>query len=320
VSKSLVSLVLNDSAKVSEPSRQAVLQAIADLGYTPNAQARALSAERTRNIALILKDMRYPWFVEAIEGVNAALAAGGLRMLIGDQRLDLRAGETAVRAFGEMCVDGAILVGSLRKTQALLGLMNQVPTVMMLGSRPWPEARADALVTDDAAGIALAMSHLRGLGHERIAHIGVSGEEVGDARRAAYESAMRADGLDAQIAVEVADKSEDGGFRAAVRLLTRKNRPTAIVAYNDMTAIGALSAAKDLGIDVPGACSITGYDNMDIARTRAISLTTIDQATLGVGQRAVAMLMERMRAPGNASAIELVDPTLVARLTTGAAG
>ncbi|MDR1151424.1 MAG: LacI family transcriptional regulator [Bifidobacteriaceae bacterium] len=317
VSKSLVSLVLNDSPKVSPASREAVLAAIADLGYTPNAQARALSSERTRNIALIVNDMRNPWFVEAVDSMNSALTALGLRMLIADQRLDLHVGETVARAFVEMSVDGAILVGPLVKTPALVDLIGRAPAVSVFGSRPWRGVAVDAFVTDDAGGVGLAMEHLLGLGHVRIAYIAVSGAGAGDIRRPAYEAGMREAGLASHIAVEVEDGSEDGGFRAAVRLLTHPDKPTAVIAYNDRVAIGALSAARDLRIDVPDECSIVGYGNTSLARSRAIFLTTVDQAPAMAGRQAVATLVERMRTPAKPSTTTLVAPTLVVRLTTG---
>jgi DNA-binding LacI/PurR family transcriptional regulator len=175
-------------------------------------------------------------------------------------------------------------------------------------------------VADDAAGIALALEHLRGLGHRRIAYIAVAGEEVGDLRRAAYERAMRGAGLEDGLCVEPADNSEDGGFRAAVRLLTGGQPPTGIVAHNDLVAVGALTAARDLGVSVPKECSIVGYGNTELSRSRAIALTTVDQATFAVGQRAVEVLTWRMRAPAPEPKIVLLTPTLAVRLSTAPAG
>jgi DNA-binding LacI/PurR family transcriptional regulator len=319
VSKSLVSLVLNESPRVSATSRAKVLAAIDDLNYTPNSQARALTQEMTGAVGVIIKDMRNPWFVDAIDGINAALVAHGLHMLIVDHHLDLRGGEASTRALTQMGVDGLITVGALRRTSALEDLVTRTPTVMTLGTGAWPAVNADIIMADDTIGVGEAFHHVYSLGHRRIAHLAVQEGEVGAARKASYEIRMEQAGLKEEILIESADNTEDGGFRAGVRLLARPQRPTAIIAYNDLTAIGALSAAKDLGLDVPGEVSIIGYDNIIIARSKTISLTTLDHATFDVGHGAVATLTERMRDPAAPTRTHLIEPELIIRRTTGPA-
>jgi DNA-binding LacI/PurR family transcriptional regulator len=215
-----------------------------------------------------------------------------------------------------MGIDGVVVVGSLRRTGALEDLLRLTPAVMILGAAVWDGVQADGIVADDAIGVGLALNHLRGLGHERIAHLAVPESEVGQARLRAYIELMEAAGLGAEVAVEAAENTEDGGFRAGVRLLARPSRPTGIIAYNDITAIGALSAARDMGVDVPAEVSIVGYDNMIIARSKAIALTTLEHATFDVGRRAVELLIERAAAPGREATTQLIPPQLVVRMTT----
>jgi len=118
VSKSLVSLVLQGSPRVSDTKRQAVLHAIEELGYRPNAAARSLVARRTHTVGVLLNDMRNPWFVEVLDGLNSLLQAHGLRMLMADGRLDRRAGQDFARTFQELRVDGLVVVGTLRTPTA----------------------------------------------------------------------------------------------------------------------------------------------------------------------------------------------------------
>ena len=142
----------------------------------------------------------------------------------------------------------------------------------------------------------LAVRHLIELGHTRIAHIAGTPGRVGAVRQEAYEDVMRAAGLAGRIAVEGGDMSEEGGFRAAVRLLSRAERPTAIFAANDSSCVGALSAATEMGVRMPGDLSLVGFDNSALARLRALWLTSVDGAAREMGQEAGRMLLARISA------------------------
>ncbi|WP_159052819.1 LacI family DNA-binding transcriptional regulator, partial [Streptomyces scabiei] len=130
VSKSLVSLVLRGSEQVREEKRQAVLAAVDELGYRPNAAARSLSERRTRTVGVLLNDMRNPWFVELLDGLNSRLHDNGLRMLLADGHLNRRLGEDLTRTFTELRVDGLIAVGTLPPSEALRTAAGLVPTVV----------------------------------------------------------------------------------------------------------------------------------------------------------------------------------------------
>jgi DNA-binding LacI/PurR family transcriptional regulator len=175
----------------------------------------------------------------------------------------------------------------------------------------------DVVAGDDEQGARLVTEHLIGLGHRRIAHLAGYGA-VGGLRRHSFEAAMRAHGLADRALVEPSDMTEEGGFRTAVRLLSRPERPTALVAVNDITAVGALSAAEELGLRVPHDLSITGYDNTSISRLRHLWLTTVDHAGHEVGRRAARRLLDRFEGHGGEGRVELAAPALEIRGTTGA--
>lgn len=319
VSKSLVSLVLQGSPRVSDAKRRAVQAAIDELGYRPNAAARSLVARRTHTVGVLLNDMRNPWFVELLDGLNSVLHAHGLRMLMADGRLNRRTGEDFTRAFLELRVDGLVAVGTLPDTAALAEVAERLPTVVA-GTHEPRLPRVDTIANDDVRGAESATAHLIGLGHRHIAHIGGRGS-VGALRRRGYEAALRAHGLDGTARVEASDATEEGGYRAAVRLLgapAADRRPTAVFAFNDVCAVGVLSAAQELGLDVPGDVSVIGWDNTYLSRLRHLWLSTVDNAGHEMGRRAARCLLERMERPDRPAERQLVAPALEIRGTAAA--
>ncbi|KOU73782.1 LacI family transcriptional regulator [Streptomyces sp. MMG1533] len=316
VSKSLVSLVLRGSEQVRPEKRDAVLRAVRELGYRPNAAARSLSEQRTRTVGVLLNDLRNPWFVDLLDGLNPLLHEHGLHMLLGDARLNRRTGQDLARPFLDLQADGLVVVGTLPDPAALEAVAERIPVVVAGAREPVPPG-VDVVAGDDERGARLVTEHLIGLGHRRIAHIAGYGA-VGELRRASFESVMRAHGLADTALVEPGDLTEEGGFRAAVRLLGRPGRPTAVVAVNDITAVGVLSAAAELGLRVPHDVSVTGYDDTSISRLRHLWLTTVDNAGHEVGRRAARCLLDRFEGAGGAGRLHLAAPALEIRGTTAA--
>lgn len=314
VSKSLVSLVLRGSDQVRPEKREAVLRAVRELGYRPNAAARSLSEQRTRTVGVLLNDLRNPWFVDLLDGLNPLLHEHGLHMLLGDARLNRRTGQDLARPFLDLAADGLVVVGTLPDPAALGTVAERIPVVVAGAREPVPPG-VDVVAGDDEQGARLVTEHLIGLGHRRIAHIAGYGA-VGDLRRRSFEAAMHAHGLADRALVETGDLTEEGGFRAAVRLLGRPGRPTAVVAVNDITAVGVLSAAAELGLRVPHDLSVTGYDDTSISRLRHLWLTTVDNAGHEVGRRAARCLLDRFEGAQGAGRLHLATPTLEIRGTT----
>jgi DNA-binding LacI/PurR family transcriptional regulator len=316
VSKSLVSLVLRNAGSVSQAKRQAVLAAAAELGYRVNAAARSLSERRTHTVGVLLDDMRNPWFVDLLDGLNHTLSARGLRMLMADGHLSRRAGQDLVGSFMELRVDGVVAVGTLPDPSILSAIAARLPTVVA-GARDGETAELDVVANDDALGGRIATEHLLGLGHRAVAHISGRGK-VGELRRGSFEETMSGHGLAASAAIEAGDHTEEGGYRAAVRLLSSPSPPTAIFGYNDISCVGALTAAEELGLKVPGDLSIVGYDNTYLAQLRHLWLTTVDSAGFEVGRQAASCLLERIADPGDGGTVTLTRPHLEIRGTTAA--
>ncbi|HEU5156690.1 MAG TPA: LacI family DNA-binding transcriptional regulator [Streptosporangiaceae bacterium] len=314
VSKSLVSLVMRGSPHVSERRRQAVLKAARELGYRPNAVARSLVEGRTRLIGALVADLHNPFFAEFLDGLQESLHGANLRMIVGSGRWDPLFEAEAVEAFLEMRVDGLVLLSVV--PDSLNEAAASVP-VVIVGERD--VSGVDIVVDDDELGARLAVDHLVELGHQRIAHIEGSPSTTARYRRAGYEQAMSQYGLSGHIVVEPGDFTEEGGYRATRALLTRRPRPTAIFAPNDLVAIGALSAADELGLRVPDDLSVVGYDNTHLAAIRHISLTTVDQPRRDMGRVAAELLCARIDDELREPRQTLVVPHLVTRATTGPA-
>jgi DNA-binding LacI/PurR family transcriptional regulator len=316
VSKSLVSLVLRGSSSVSPERRAAVQDAIEELGYRPNGIARSLASRRTNAIGVLIDDLRNGWHADLVDGLNSVLATRGQHILLGDHRLDRRADESVTRAFVDLRVDGLVLAGSMLPSEAIVRAARQVPTVVA-GSRGFEVAGVDIVADEDERGGHIATRHLIDLGHRRIVHVAGIGE-VGRLRLAGYRRAMAEAGLEEETAVEPGDTTEEGGYRAAVRFLNRARRPSAVFAYNDVTAVGVLDAAIELGIRVPAGLSIVGYDNSHMARMRHLFLTTVDPVSFEVGRRAAMTLLERIEDPRRPAVEVLLEPRLEVRTSTAA--
>ena len=320
VSKSLVSLVLRGSPKVSTDRRAAVERSMAELGYRPNAAARTLREGHSRAIGVLLNDVRHPWFIDLLDGLVPALEAGGRHLVLsGGGRLGRTMNESALRAFLQLDADGFILAGTQANSPVIAEIASAVPTVTV----GWPDVelpRVDTVGGDDLAGARLATRHLIELGHRRIAHISgrVSGTSnvVARLRQQGYEDTMREHGLGDQVRVEPGDFTEEAGYRATVRLLSGPQPPTAIFAVDDLTGLGAQSAAAEMHVPVPGQLSLIGYDNSYLARLRSIALTSIDSHGSDAGAVAARTLLARVADPGRPAEVHLLTPTLEVRGST----
>jgi DNA-binding LacI/PurR family transcriptional regulator len=314
VSKSSVSRVLQGSSRVSPEARAAVEAAIAELGYRPNAAAQSLGARRTRTIGVLVNDLRQPWFVDFLEGLGERLAEHDLHAFVADGRLDRELDDRLLHAFVDMRVDGLVLAGTMPVTDSIRDAAQRLPTVIA-GMRDLTLPTVDVVAEDDAEGARLAVEHLVGLGHERIAHIAGPDAEVFRQRRAGYEEAMRAAGLAEHIQVVSADITQEDGIACGAALFA-SDPPTAVFTVNDLVCVGAMAAATDAGLAVPGDVSFVGFDDSSIARMRWVGLTSVDIQPRAVGELTADLLVERIADPDRPAREHLVAPRLALRTSS----
>lgn len=313
VSTALVSLVMRNAPNVSEHRRQRVLDAADELGYRPNVLARNLAARRTNTLGLVLNDLHNPYFAEVTDGIQDAAERADQRILIGDGRHSADGETHAVETFLQFRVDGVIVTGSLALDSVERAARS---TPMVVVGRTDELSYADVVHVDDAHGAALAIDHLVELGHERIAHID-GGTSAGAPERAeGYRESMRRHGLEQFITVAQGDFTEAGGAAAAHQLLAEPERPTAVFAGNDLSAVGAFDVFIEGGFSIPGDISLVGFDNTALAAMAHLDLTTIDQPTYDLGVSALELLLERVDGGRTESRRVIREPSLVVRAST----
>ena len=314
VSKSLVSLVLQRSPRVSEQRRAAVLAAIQELDYRPSTAAVSLAGTRSRTIGVVLDDFRNQCFVDLLTGLRESLQDQGHRLVVADRFLNTGLDASPVEGFLSMRVEGLVIAG---EPDPDLVVPTSTPVVVAGGREALP--RADTVANDDLAGGRMAAGHLIALGHVRLGFVGGS-SAASDARlegwRAGIAAADPAADVTGVAVVLAADVTEETGVSGTHRLLDEHPDVTAVFAANDVTALGAMSAIADRGLRVPEDVSVIGYDDTPIAASRYVGLTSIDDRSIDIGRGADARLLERIADPALPTTEVLVEPRLVARRTT----
>lgn len=311
VSKSLVSLVLRNSPLVSDTRRAAVLEAINALGYRPSRAASALASNRSRSVGVLIDDYRNLWFVALLNGIRAVFDEEGYHVVVSD--LDARTGHPSdpIDAFVSLHVDGLIIAAE----PSAIGVRDLDLPAVVVGGRELRIPGTDVVANDDRTGAALAVGHLRSLGHARIGHVSGSGGAA-KRRREGYADAMRAAGLEPMTVGSDRSTNEEDGYAGAMDLLTQHSDITAVFAANDTMAMGAVGALRDRGPRVPDDVSVMGYDNSPLAHSRLLDLTTIDDRSEAVGRDAAIALLTRLDHPSTPAGTTLLRPCVVERSST----
>lgn len=292
VSKSLVSLVLRGAPSVSDERRQAVMEAITELGYRPNAVARSLVQQRSYVVGVLLSDLHNPFFTEVIDGISAAAEEFEYRALFNTGNRTSPGESTAIETLLQLRVDGLILAGTVIDDTTVDQIASD--TNLVLASRKSTSELADSVATDDTAGAKLAVDHLIGLGHRRIAHV-TGGAGAGAAQRLdGFVTTMVSHGLGQESMMVVdGDYTEAGGISGMEEILSGSQIPTAVFVANDQAAIGALRVLAKAGMRVPDDMSVIGYDDTYLAAFEHIDLTSVHQEPFEMGRTAVRLLLDR---------------------------
>ncbi|MBF8726704.1 LacI family DNA-binding transcriptional regulator [Pseudomonas putida] len=318
ISYTTVSHVLNKTRPVSEPVRLKVEAAIRELAYVPSAVARSLKARSTATIGLLVPNSVNPYFAELARGIEDACERNGYCVILCNSDDDPQKQRNYLRVLLEKRIDG-LVVGSVGQDDDLLQSLAEVRTPMVIVDRELEGVDADLVRIDHELGAYLATRHLLELGHRDIAYIGGPAEtgvtqmRLGGFRRALAEAGVTV----APERVRHCDFTSPGGHAAAAELLAGP-RPTAIFAGNDMIGFGVLRAAAERHIDVPGALSVIGFDDIELSRYVYPPLTTVGQSIRELGESAAALLLARIAQPRNSSAQQrIVTPRIVLRESTG---
>lgn len=295
VSPSTVSNVVRGSDVVAARTRRRVLAAIEQLAYRPNALARHLLQGRATTIGVIARDLANPFFAEMASLVEREVTRFGFAAMFCATEGDVGREEQAIGLMLENRVSGLVFLSFLgRPDEANTKINGQVPAVFVAAEEPW----ADSVSVDEQRGGELVARHLIQLGHRRLAFVGPVQHDRADARRlAGFLRAAADERLTPQvISWDPPDGpvAVGGTTSAWERILLGHAAPTGIFAANDFAAIDLLDVADSLGIQVPGALSIVGFDDVDMARLRRINLTTVNQPREALVRLGVEALIGRI--------------------------
>lgn len=311
VSKSLVSLVLHGSERVSEARRAAVLRAIEELGYRPSVAAASLASSRTRSIGVVVDDLENLWYLDLLKGMRDVLNLPGFHLSVADRNLNAHLDLDPVDAFLARGVEGLVLAAEPDHARPT----HDVP-VVVAGAREQTDPTADVVANDDTAGARLATEHLLELGHTQVGHVTGSGRAAA-LRLSSYVATMDENGLRPAVAGGGdTPATEESGYRATRRLMAEHPGITAVFAANDTMALGALAALREHGLRVPDDVSLVGYDNSPLAQSRYLSITTVDDRSTDVGTEAARALLSRIEQPDRQPTRILLEPALVPRSST----
>ncbi|HEC22840.1 MAG TPA: LacI family transcriptional regulator [Chloroflexi bacterium] len=317
VSVTTVSHVINETRPVSDELRTRVLAAIEELGYQPNALARSLRRKKTHTIGMILPDSANPFFAEVARSIEAVSFEHGYSVILCNTDGDLEKELLYTDLLVEKRVDGILFVAAGMSAEHILALEEQHMPVVVI-DRDIPDVAVDSVLTDNAQGGLLATRHLIELNHRRIGCITGPSDVTPSAERVSgYQQALQENGipLDETLIVR-GDFQYESGYRATRHLLALSDPPTAIFACNDLMAIGAVCAARELGLSVPEDLSIVGFDDIRLASFVNPSLTTIAQPKHEMGVLATQMLLERMQDRDRPPRRQMLSTSLVPRQST----
>ncbi len=292
VDRSVVSRLVNDDPRLNirDTTRQRVLDAIAMLDYRPHAAARSLRTARTRTLGLLIPDFANPVYAEIIMGAEQAAAKVGSVLVTGSERGSETTADSYLELLGDGRVDGLLLATGMSAAQQ--DEFDRIGLPWLVINQAGPGKRR-YVALDDQKAAAMAVTHLVGLGHRRIAHIGgPRGIDTARRRRNGYLTALRRAGLDVdQDLVVTAEYSPDGGAAAMRQLLRMPKPPTAVFVGTVASAIGALHAAYQLSVSVPEQVSVIAVHDNVLAASLVPPLTTVRMPLHRLGARAVELLL-----------------------------
>jgi DNA-binding LacI/PurR family transcriptional regulator len=296
VGRGTVSRVINGSPRVSEATRAAVEAAVAELGYVPNTAARALAANRTDAIALVVPEpetrfFTEPYFSDMLRGVGAALSDTEMQLLLIFAGSD-RERQRLAQYLAAHRVDGVLLV-SVHADDPLPDMLSQLEIPAVISGPRSADETLTSVDSDNYGGARQAVEHLVSRGRRTIAHITGRLDVYGAQRRVdGYREALREAGHQVdELLIEPGDFSEGGGRRAMEALLQRRPDLDAVFAASDVTAAGARQVLREAGRRIPDDVALVGYDDSAIARHMEPPLTSVRQPIEEMGRAMTDLLL-----------------------------
>ena len=319
-----VSRALNQETRtlVNQETAERVARAAEKLGYRPNRIARGLKTSRSHTIGVLIPDITNPLFPPILRGIEDRLADDGYTALVVNTDNDPVRERSHLEAMRARQVDG-LISATARLDRELLHEIEAAGLPLVLVNRNLEDGSVPSVTVNDRQGIKLAVDHIAGLGHTRIGHVaGPQNLSTGHRRYLGFLEAMHAAGLDApERAVRFAGAfTEDEGAEACAALLGADPLITAIVAGNDLLALGCYDALAQRGVQCPGDVSIVGFNDMPFIGRLMPPLTSVRIPQREIGTVAADLLLGRLSDGGGPAREILLEPTLVVRGSTAPPG
>ncbi len=305
VSTATVSYVLNDSAQISEETREKVLKAVRELNYSPNNIAKSLKIKKTNTIGIITEDITVFNSPEIVDGINKYMEEQGYHIILNNLRLFKRLGNNFwnstkyVKKINEIIsvllsrqIDGIIYIGA--HTRDVSDIIKDI-NIPIVYTYCYSSGELDYSVNyDDQLGAYEATEYLIKLGHKRIGVItGLVDSIPCQERLKGYQKALEENNLIFNPSyIKVGDWEYESGYENAKELLSKKDRTTAIFAMNDLMAGGVIDAAREMGINIPKDLSLIGYDNRECSFFYVPKLTTVGLPLSEMGERSAKILID----------------------------
>ncbi|MBS1815505.1 MAG: LacI family DNA-binding transcriptional regulator [Acidobacteria bacterium] len=313
-----VSRTLNGSSLVRPATAERVRKVVQELGYVPNSSARSLSSGKSNLFGVVISDITNPFFPELISNFESLALKNGYEVVFANTNYDPERLDHALRRMVERRVEGVAILTSEVHDSAITMLRRQNIPVVTLQQQTVQQG--SIIKVDHSVGIAEAIAHLMELGHRDIAFIaGPSDLWSARKRRDIFAAEIKRNKLTLPAEwIAESDPRPEGGFDAMQALLKLKNRPTAIMATNDLIALGALRAINEAGLDVPRDFSIVGIDDIDLVHYVHPPLTTIRIPRPQIAECAFTTLLENSRNPEMKKIQSNLPTQLIVRASTAA--
>ena len=313
-----ISKVLRHHPDIGQATRERVLQRMKELNYRPNLAARALVTGRTHAIGLIVPDLVHPFFGMVAKGLSGHLRAKGYSLVLSSSDGDTDLERQEIEQLLSRRVDVLVIASAQTTSETFRGIQEQKTPVVLI-DRKFEGLPAHFVGVDDLEVGRLATEHLLEVGCRHLAHIGGPEVSTANGRLRGYRDVLAKrhikESADTVIRREGTDEIGHG-YRAMQRLLELKPRPDGIFCYNDPTALGAMKAVMEAGLDIPNDVAILGCGNATFADLMRIPLTSVDQQSDEIGKRAAKLALGLLEnAPSRPRQI-LLQPKLVAREST----
>jgi len=305
VSHSTVSRALHGSRLIAEDTAERIRRTALDLGYLPSAAARSQKTNRSQALGVILSSVEDPFFGEILQGIEEVAQKSGYSLFMAASQHDPEREQAIVQAMSEHRVDGVIICSASFKDEQQRQFHAYGVPIVVVNNQAAEDYRY-SIYHDDVDGSRQITRHLLDLGHRRIAYLGnsSSGRTTLD-RLSGFHQEMEAAGLvvPPEFIHEISGGGPKEGLLGLEHFLSLRDRPSALVCYNDMMAVGVLQGLQQAGIRVPEELSVTGFDNIVFSAFTSPPLTTFDQPKRFIGAEAARLILELLDAPlaGNLS-------------------